>query len=67
MEVRGNIYCQEHGVQAEGVWGCWIVYHTDMGEHIDAIFPEEIDALRFSVKQGFSHVKRVVAGDVTDQ
>lgn len=49
-------------------WGCWVVYHFDMGVHVDAIFPEEIDALRYAVDQGFTQkVKRVTAGDITDQ
>lgn len=68
MEVRGRLYCRDHGAEAADAWGCWVVYYFDMGEHIDAVFPGEIEALRYAVKTGCGwHVKFVTAGEVRGQ
>lgn len=67
-EVRGQTYCQECASRAESEWGVWIVYDFDMGYHVRAIFPQEIDALRFAQEDGyFQYVKWVTAGELTDQ
>lgn len=49
-------------------WEAWIVYQWDMRLCVDAVFPTELDALRFATNNGFSQrVARVVAGDIPDQ
>lgn len=41
----------------------WVVYYNDMGTHIKAIFPNEIDALRFAQSENAcDHVKQVPWG-----
>ncbi|WP_157680196.1 hypothetical protein [Mycobacterium dioxanotrophicus] len=42
----------------------WICYHHDMGVHIDAIFAEEIDALRFAVGSGYLKVAAIGTGEI---
>lgn len=67
-EVRGRLYCQEHGAEAAAEWGAWIVYDFDMGYKVRAIFPHEIDALRHAQKDGyFQYVKWVSAGELDEQ
>lgn len=42
----------------------WICYHHDMGVHIDAIFADEIDALRHAVGSGYLKVAPVGVGEI---
>lgn len=48
-------------------WGVWIVYSYDMTTHVDAIYPNEIDALRHAVGSGYQKVQRITAGDIREQ
>ena len=44
----------------------WICYHHDMGPRINAIFAEEIDALRYAVGTGYLNVAPVGSGEISN-
>lgn len=68
IEHDGKWYCQEHGTERQSVWGVWVVYDWDMNYHISAIFPDELEARRYAGDAGYYlRVKRVTAGDLTEQ
>jgi hypothetical protein len=47
-------------------WGVWVVYGYDINEQVEAIFPDEIDALRHAVGRSM-YVKRIGRGEVRPQ
>lgn len=42
----------------------WICYHHDMGIHVNAIFDNELDALRHAVGSGYLNVAAVEPGEI---
>lgn len=44
----------------------WLCYHHDMGPRINAIFAEEIDALRYAVGTGYLNVAPVGSGEISN-
>lgn len=49
-------------------WSAWMVWSWDMQPIVEAIFPEEIDALRYAVGLGnYAKVTRVFDGDLREQ
>lgn len=44
----------------------WLCYHHDMGPRINAIFAEEIDALRYAVSTGYLNVAPVGSGEISN-
>ena len=63
-ETRVLDACYEFRRQHRHDTIAWVCYMHDMGVKIDAIFEEEIDALRHAVGSGFLRVAPVENGEI---